>query len=214
MARAQRYEYPIRLDDGLRAVTLAGNLTLDDDSYPAQALDPDGVDRTVTFPAAISGRSGWVYVIKHAGTANIITVDTTSVLVAGGWGAWMCDGSAWVAQLANNDRMMIAADPGTLGAIPVDRSTYVNLVTGASGQTRTVADPTRVGVRLTLYFLTDGGGDCVVTFTSPVNAAGNNTLTFDTATEVVHLESVKDGASAYAFRIVANEAGTPLTTVP
>jgi hypothetical protein len=102
-------------------------------------------------------------------------------------------------------------DPGNAGAIPVTQSGCVQLVS-AGAETRTVADPTRVGLRLALFFLTDGG-DCVVAFASPVNAAGNNRLTHDTAGECVHFESVKDGASAYAWRVVANEAATPLSTV-
>lgn len=105
----------------------------------------------------------------------------------------------------------VLTDPGNAGAIPVTASGYVPLVT-AGAETRTVADPTKVGLMLTLHFLTDGG-DCVITFASPVNAAGNNTLTHDTAGEQVVLQSCKDGASAFAWRVVANEAATPLTTV-
>ncbi len=104
----------------------------------------------------------------------------------------------------------VIADPGNAGAIPITASGYVPLVTAAGAQTRTVADPTKVGLRLCLHFLTDGG-DCVITFASPVNAAGNTILTHDTAGEQVIFESCKDGASAFAWRVASNEAATPLS---
>ncbi len=103
------------------------------------------------------------------------------------------------------------ADPGNGGSIPVNRSGQVLLVTGGA-ETRHVADPNVIGLILTLHFLTDGG-DCVVTFASPVNAAGNNTLTHDTAGEQVVFQSCKDGASSFAWRRIENEASTPLSTV-
>lgn len=104
------------------------------------------------------------------------------------------------------------ADPGDAGAIPVTRSGVCHVAT-AGAETRTVADPTRTGLRLTLVFLTDGG-NAVITFASPVNVAGNNTLTFADAGELAHLVSVRDGASSYAWRVVDSDLSNgTLTTV-
>lgn len=103
------------------------------------------------------------------------------------------------------------ADPGNAGAIPIAHSGFVPLVTGGA-ETRTIADPTKVGLDLCLFFLTKVG-NCVCTFASPVNAAGNNTLTHDTAGEAVHFKSVRDGVGTFAWRVVSNEAATPLSTV-
>lgn len=101
-------------------------------------------------------------------------------------------------------------DPGDAGAIPITASGVCHLVT-AGAETRTVADPTQVGLQLTLYFLTDGG-DCVVTFASPVNVTGNNTATYADAGDYQHLVSVRDGASSFRWAEVKND-GAALSTV-
>ena len=104
------------------------------------------------------------------------------------------------------------ADPGNAGAIPITRGGVCHIVT-AGAETRTVADPTRSGLRMSLYFLTDGG-NAVVTFTSPVNQAANNTLTLADAGDSCDLVSHRDGASAYAWRVVNSDLNTgTLSTV-
>lgn len=100
-------------------------------------------------------------------------------------------------------------DPGDAGAIPATAG-VCHLVT-AGAETRSLADPTEVGLDLTLFFLTDGG-NCVVTAASPINETGNNTITFADVTECIHLRSVRDAASAYRWQLVAN-VGAALTTV-
>lgn len=101
------------------------------------------------------------------------------------------------------------ADPGNAGAIPVTRSGTCRLVT-TGAETRTVAAPADAGMRLALYFQTDGG-DCVITFAGDFNAAGNNVLTHDTAGEVVVFESVYIAEDTLAWRLVANPEATPLS---
>lgn len=105
------------------------------------------------------------------------------------------------------------ADPGASGAVPITASGVCHLVT-AGAETRTVADPTRVGLQLTLVFLTDGG-DCVLTFASPVNEANNNTLTFGNAGAAAHFVSARDGASAYYWQVVGTnfDTGDAFSTV-
>lgn len=103
------------------------------------------------------------------------------------------------------------ADPGDAGAIPVVSSGTCRLVTGGAGQTRTVAAPTLPGLRLGLFFQTDGGGDAVVTFAADFNGAGNNIVTFDTAGELVVFESVYIASGSLAWRLVSNPESTPLS---
>jgi len=97
-------------------------------------------------------------------------------------------------------------DPGDAGAIPVTRG-GVCMLTTAGAETRTVADPARTGMRLSLFFMTDGG-NCVVTFSSPVNQAANNTLTLADANESAHFVAVKDSVSTYRWCLTSKDLNT------
>ena len=100
-------------------------------------------------------------------------------------------------------------DPGNGKALPRDRSGVVAMVTAAA-ETRTLARPKRVGLRLWLVFKTDGG-DCVVTVTGAINVTGNNTLTFNDANDRICLESIHNG-TALVWQLVTND-GVALSTV-
>lgn len=104
----------------------------------------------------------------------------------------------------------IVADPGDAGAISVAEGWAVCSLVTAGAETRTLADPQRVGARISFGFKTDGG-DCVITAASPVNQTGNNTLTFADAGDHLVLEAIEDG-SDIEWRIVAND-GVALSTV-
>ena len=104
----------------------------------------------------------------------------------------------------------IVADPGNAGAIPVTEGWGVCSLVTAGAETRTLADPQRVGARISFGFKTDGG-NCVITSASPVNQTGNNTLTFADAGDHLVLEAIEDG-SDIEWRIVAND-GVALSTV-
>jgi len=96
------------------------------------------------------------------------------------------------------------ADPGTGGAIPVDRSGTIAIVTGASGQTNTLANPAKAGIRLCLAMQTDGGGDRVVTAVSPgVNASGHTTITLGDAGDFIELISAPY-STGFCWRVGAN----------
>lgn len=103
------------------------------------------------------------------------------------------------------------ADPGDGEAIPVTASGTVMLVSGASGETRTIADPAFVGQEITLTMLTDGGGDIVLTAASPVNQTGNNTLTFGAVRDTIKLVAIEAAASR-EWQLVFND-GVALSTV-
>jgi hypothetical protein len=96
-------------------------------------------------------------------------------------------------------------DPGDAGAIGVNRSGSVSLVT-AGAETRTLAIPTAIGQTITLYFQTDGG-DCVVTVASAINAAGNTVITLNDANDSITLRGVHTGA-ALAWRVIVNDGCT------
>lgn len=104
-------------------------------------------------------------------------------------------------------------DPGDAGTIVVDRSPAVCiLTTGASGETRTLAEPTAPGIRVQLSMSVHGGGDAVVTVAGTVNQTGNNTITFGVATDVIFLESIPLTATTYRW-VDAGKDGAALSTV-
>lgn len=95
----------------------------------------------------------------------------------------------------------VIPDPGNAGAIPNSRSGIVELVSVGAGETRTLAAPTAPFLILVLSFKTDGG-DIVVTCATTLNVTANNTITFDTAGEMVTLISVPSG-TAFRWRALA-----------
>lgn len=100
-------------------------------------------------------------------------------------------------------------DPGDTEEIAPVHSGHVALVT-AGAETRDLADPEFVGQQLLLSLDTDGG-DCVVSAASPINQAGNNTLTFDNAGESILLVAASVGGEP-VWRVAAND-GVGLSTV-
>lgn len=102
-------------------------------------------------------------------------------------------------------------DPGASGNIgsPGKQGGVVPLVSAAA-ETRTLDDPERAGLELTLCMETDGG-DVVVTADSAVNQTGNNTLTFADAGDQITLKAIKSGSSL-VWRVTSND-GVALSTV-
>lgn len=103
-------------------------------------------------------------------------------------------------------------DPGNAGRIKVEQSGVVNLKTAGAGETRNLPLPLHVGQFILLNFCTDGG-DCVVTCTDgttkyPINAAGNNTLTFADVMESILLMGVMVGANLRWVAMNLDKAGT------
>ena len=99
----------------------------------------------------------------------------------------------------------LMTDPGDAGTITVDRySAVVPLVTGGSGETRTLAQPTKAGLICTVELDTDGGGDAVLTVTGGYNADAATSITLGDAGDFVTFVSIKVGASYY-WRVVAHE---------
>ena len=96
------------------------------------------------------------------------------------------------------------ADPGNAGRINVTKDLQIcEMTTGASGETRTLVDPTKAGIRFVLRLLTDGGGDAVVTAAAGLNVTGNTVATFNDASDILSLMSVST-SSGYRWQVLVN----------
>ena len=105
-------------------------------------------------------------------------------------------------QQLDSDYVML--DPGNGEALVVDRDRgMVELVTAAA-ETRTLEDPTKSGVMLTLTMKVDGG-NCVITADTALNQAGNTIMTFADAADTILLVSIPDGTSGYKWKILGND---------
>lgn len=104
----------------------------------------------------------------------------------------------------------IIPDPGNAGTIDVSRSGYLELTTAAA-ETRTLPDPTFRGQIIDIVFIKDVG-DCVITASSPVNQAGNNTITFTDVGEHTRLVGAWNATDGWEWKTIVND-GAALTTV-
>lgn len=97
----------------------------------------------------------------------------------------------------------VLTDPGDAGAIVVAQDLQIcELASVESAETRTLATPTKPGIRFHLRFTTDNG-DVVVTAAGTLNTTGNTTATFDDVGEALDLISVTD-AGTVRWDIVTN----------
>ena len=107
----------------------------------------------------------------------------------------------------------VLSDPGDAGRIEVNKDLQVCemvTVTGG-GETRTLANPTKPGLRLTLRLLTDGG-DSVVASSNGLNVTGNNQATFADAGQQLEMVSVTH-TTGYRWEILTNTGSVSLATV-
>ena len=102
------------------------------------------------------------------------------------------------------------ADPGDAGKINVSGSGVCLLTSGASGETRTIGDPSYLNQRITIVVMTDGGGDIDITFDSQINSSGNTVAAFDDVDDQLDLIGIKEG-TALQWRIGTNRGSVALT---
>ena len=81
-------------------------------------------------------------------------------------------------------------DPGDAGTIRVTEDLQILEMVSATAETRTLAAPTKSGIRFALRLMTDGG-DVVVTTPNGFNNAGENKATFGDASDMLNLISVE-----------------------
>lgn len=98
----------------------------------------------------------------------------------------------------------VTADPGSGAAIPVTNSASINIVTGASGETNTLANPAFLGQLMEINLQTDGGGDRVITAAAAINRTGNTVMTFGDVGDYILLKGIYRGASL-RWQVIAND---------
>lgn len=104
-------------------------------------------------------------------------------------------------------------DPGNAGVIRAVADLQIcEMVSGASNETRTLARPTKMGLRLVLRLSTDGGGDVAVTGTGGFNIAGETTATFADASDFLSLISVTVSAGVYRWEILEGNVATVIAS--
>ena len=81
-------------------------------------------------------------------------------------------------------------DPGNGGMIRVTEDLQICEMVSAAAETRTLAAPTKSGIRFVLRLMTDGG-DVVVTTPNGFNNAGESKATFNDASDLLNLISVE-----------------------
>lgn len=82
------------------------------------------------------------------------------------------------------------ADPGNGKTIRVSEDLQIMEMVSVTAETRTLAAPTKPGIRFVLRMMTDGG-DIVVTAENGFNVAGDAGALFDDAGDLLQLVSVE-----------------------
>ena len=115
------------------------------------------------------------------------------------------------------DGPKILDDPKDGGLIQaVDDLQICQMVSLAAGETRTLANPTKPGIRLTLYHMTDGG-DIIVRASEGFNTALETEAAFVEAGDTLELISVtktRDGsesAGVYRWQVMPVDGSTGVT---
>jgi hypothetical protein len=104
-------------------------------------------------------------------------------------------------------------DPGNAGIIRANADLQIcEMVSGASGETRTLATPTKPGIRLVLRLKTDGGGDVVVTASAGLNVALETQATFADASDFLSLISVTISGTSHRWEILEGNVGTVVSS--
>ena len=101
------------------------------------------------------------------------------------------------------------SDPGDAGTIRVTQDLQICEMVTTTAETRTLANPTKSGIRFVLRLLTDGG-DAVVTAANGLNVTGNTIATFEDAGDLLSLVSVST-TSAFRWEIEVNTGAVSLS---
>ncbi len=108
-------------------------------------------------------------------------------------------------------------DPGNGGTIRFTKDLQIcELVSGASGETRTLAAPSKAGIRAAIRMKTDGGGDIVVTAAAGFNVALETKAVFADASDFLPLISVTISGSgpsgSYRWEVENSNIGTVIAS--
>ena len=106
----------------------------------------------------------------------------------------------------------LIADPGDGGTIRANADLQIcEMTSGASNETRVIANPTKPGIRFILRLKTDGGGDVVVSASNGFNSVPEVSATFADAGDVMSMISVSLTATTYRWEVLDRE-GAALAT--
>lgn len=93
-------------------------------------------------------------------------------------------------------------DPGDGGRISVNKDLGICELVTAAAEARTLDNPTKAGITLTLRMKTDGG-DATVTASNGFNVAGNTVATFQDVGDQLHMISVSH-TTGYRWEVLVN----------
>lgn len=96
-------------------------------------------------------------------------------------------------------------DPGASGTFAVDKSLAVCNLVSLTAESRTMPNPKKAGVILTLYMYTDGG-DITVTFSTAFTENGATTFVFSDVGQWLRLQSFKVSSGVYVWRKIGDYA--------
>lgn len=105
------------------------------------------------------------------------------------------------------------ADPGNGGTIRVTEDLQICEMVSAAAETRTLAAPTKPGIRFVLRLMTDGG-DVTVTAENGFNVAGEAEVVFADASDLLSLISVEHSAGppkTYRWELEQGNTGASLS---
>jgi hypothetical protein len=100
-------------------------------------------------------------------------------------------------------------DPGNGGTIRVTGDLMICEMVSVAAETRTLAAPTKSGIRFVLRLMTDGG-DIVVTIANGLDSAGETIATFNDASDMLSMISAET-TTAGTFRWERDDGNTGVT---
>jgi hypothetical protein len=101
------------------------------------------------------------------------------------------------------------ADPGDAGIIRPNADLQLCEMVSATAETRTLANPTKVGIRFVLRLLTDGG-TVTVTAAAGFNVDLETEATFADAGDLLSLVSVALTPTTYRWEVMEGNTGVTL----
>jgi hypothetical protein len=102
-------------------------------------------------------------------------------------------------------------DTGNATTLAIDKQYGVVRLISAGAETRTVANPTKVGISFALNGVTIAG-TITITFSSAYNTAGNTTISCTAAGQMAVFESVESASGTYVWRLVKNDGMSGVTS--
>jgi len=102
------------------------------------------------------------------------------------------------------------ADPGDAGTIRVSEDLQICEIVSAGAETRTLAAPTKSGIRLILRAKTAVGA-ITVTAAEGFNIAGETTATFTEASDLLSLISVTTSTGVFRWEILEGNVATAMS---